>query len=140
MITKKALEDFLNDSSLQMSRKAIEISLEEELNKPENKMDTELVDLCIQSLLEIDGQTSSTQSEFTPEEFRKIVLEKDIQCHNRRKGPFSLRIQKHYSKRAFSAAAVVVILIAITTFCVISFHIEPTRNPFPSASENSEPG
>lgn len=55
MITTKALKDFLNDPSLQISRKSIEKGLEEELNKPENEMDTELVDLCIQLLLEISG-------------------------------------------------------------------------------------
>ncbi|MBQ4057543.1 MAG: hypothetical protein IJD40_01275 [Lachnospiraceae bacterium] len=58
MISDKNFLEFLNDKSLDLSKEKLEQIIEEELEKPENEMDADLIEYCLNALNELERKDS----------------------------------------------------------------------------------
>ncbi len=103
MISDKNFLEFLNDKSLDLSEEKLEQIIEEELEKPENEMDADLIEYCLDALNELERKTSvEIKAERTSDSKNKIKYK-----------PF---------KKIFVAAAAVAILAvgSLSVFAAVS--------------------
>ena len=58
MIKSSDILRFINDKSIDLPREELERIIEEELNKPENEMDADLIEYCLDALNEIESNST----------------------------------------------------------------------------------
>lgn len=103
MISDKNFLEFLNDKSLDLSKEKLEQIIEEELEKPENEMDADLIEYCLDALNELERNDSvEIKAERTSDSKDKIIYK-----------PF---------KKIFVAAATIAILAvgSLSVFAAVS--------------------
>lgn len=103
MISDKQFLEFLNDKSLDLPKEKLEQIIEEELEKPENKMDADLIEYCLDALNEIESNnTVEIKAERTSDSKDNIIMK-----------PF---------KKVFAVAAAVAILAvgSLSVFAAVS--------------------
>lgn len=103
MISDKNFLEFLNDKSLDLSKEKLEQIIEEELEKPENEMDADLIEYCLDALNELERKDSvEIKAERTSDSKDKIIYK-----------PF---------KKIFVAAAAIAILAvgSLSVFAAVS--------------------
>ncbi len=76
-MNNKEFLEFLNDCPLDMSEEEmLKNIIDEEMNKPQDEMDTELIELCLDSLQKINNQVTENISEHKkkPKNGKRILL------------------------------------------------------------------
>lgn len=103
MIKSSDILRFINDKSVDLPKEELESIIEEELNKPENEMDADLIEYCLDALNEIESNyTVEIKAERTSDSKDNII-----------KKPF---------KKVFAVAAAVAILAigSLSVFAAVS--------------------
>lgn len=103
MISDKIFLEFLNDKSLDLSKEKLEQIIEEELEKPENEMDADLIEYCLDALNELERKDSvEIKAERTSDSKNKIIY-------------------KPFKKIFVAAAAVAIVAIgSLSVFAAVS--------------------
>lgn len=103
MINSSDILRFINDKSVDLPKEELERIIEEELNKPENEMDADLIEYCLDALNELESNNSvEIKAERTSDSKDNII-----------KKPF---------KKVFAVAAAVAILAvgSLSVFAAVS--------------------
>lgn len=103
MISDKNFLEFLNDKSLDLSKEKLEQIIEGELEKPENEMDADLIEYCLDALNELERNDSvEIKAERTSDSKDKIIY-------------------KPFKKIFVAAAAVAIVAIgSLSVFAAVS--------------------
>ena len=103
MISDKNFLEFLNDKSLDLSKEKLEQIIEEELEKPENEMDADLIEYCLDALNEIESNNA-------------------IEIKAERKSDSRYKLINKPLKKFFAVAAAVAILAvgSLSVFAAVS--------------------
>ena len=78
MINDKSFLEFLNDKSLDLPKEELEQIIEAELEKPENEMDADLIEYCLDALNEIGDRKSIKEAEERKRDSKRINLRKSF--------------------------------------------------------------
>lgn len=109
MLTDKEFLAFLNDKSLNgYSEKMLSDIINEEMQKPEEEMDTELIEYCLDALNKIEGKTSN------------------IEDKKKGKGDSNGKHIKYKFKKAVAiAVAAVMLIVGAVSVSALVFNLNP---------------
>lgn len=131
MLTNKDFLHFINDKSLDNSlEERLNTIIDEELEKPEEIMDTELIEYCLDKLIFLNEQSQAIDKEVTVP-------------HNKRN-----RTSKKFKRTLFIAAAIVLLLVGTLSASaifdvdsfngVVEFYNDYIRINFKKAEDRSD--